>query len=675
MSSRALRKAQKQREEEEALKRLQEEADNVEESDEDVAPVKPQKSAFALLNEDDEGSGENGNEADEAEPEVADDGASDEAEKLPRPTSSSKRKKNKKKKRAKPVVETERKDDEIDDIDAALKELRASDEASGATVVNTEATALSQTCRLLAVESQNLHAENEMRRLFGRTALENNDRDEQAGQGRRRGRNQQMAGLAAALGRRQGAQGGRSSGLGLLGLRRNLFIQGKEEWPIGTSGGLAMEVVEKREDGTILYRFTHNSAYQEVQGDFDVCVRAMDPERMIRLLQMNPYHISTLLQVSEIAKQERDNATSGDLLERALFTFGRSLHSTFANSLAQGKARLDFRRPENREFWLAVSRYIGNLSLRATWRTVFEWAKLLLSLDPEHDPYCLYLVIDQYALRSRQPQALIDMAANEVIGKGWADLPNIQLSLGLALVQIGQTSKGKQALFKAANKFPWVVARLFQELNVDAPPGIWGKSSRTDWEKLCTELYAVRAKDVWNTPESSNLLVEVSAAVAGGAEPSIPERAITIDEGRHVILSDKPELIAHLPRSISGQLKGASDPLPPDDSISSYQIRASPGTRRAMGGGPPRNEAIEEMRALYESFSQLDPDLVMRMQGIGGENGQGGTEAEMEQLLRGSGMSLDEFARRARRFTELHEALIGPLARGDDELGDMNEED
>ncbi|KAG8622869.1 hypothetical protein KVT40_009380 [Elsinoe batatas] len=673
MSSRALRKAQKQREEEEALKRLQKAAEDLEESEDDEVPIPPQKSAFALLNDGDDDDADEQDDAEEDANATAD--ANGDVEKPVAQPSSTKRKKNKKKKKAKPAAGNGRSGDEVDDIDTALKALRASDKDAPKSASSAEAAGLSLTCQLLSVESSNLHAENEMRRLFGRTALEQNDREEQAGgQGRRRGRNQQMAGLAAALGRRQGAQGGRPSGLGLLGLRRNLFVQGKEEWPVGTSGGLSMEVVEKRGDGTVLYRFMHNNTYQEVQGDFDVCVRSMDPEGMIRLLQLNPYHISTLLQVSEIAKQERDNTASGDLLERALFTFGRSVHSTFASNLAQGKVRLDFRRPENREFWLAVSRYMANLSLRATWRTVFEWAKLLLSLDPEHDPYCLYLVMDQYALRSRQPQALVDMAADEVIGKGWSDLPNIQLSLGLALVQLGQAGKGKQALFKAANRYPWVLARLFQELNVDAPPGIWGKTPRTDWEKLCAELYAVRAKDIWNTPESSNLLVEVSAAVVGGAEPPIPERAITINEGRHVILSDKPELIAHLPKAISGQLKSSSDPLPPDDNISSYQIRTSTGQRRAMGGAPPRSEAVDELRQLYESFSQLDPDLVMRMQGLGGTNGEGASQAEMEELLMGSGMSLDEFTRRARRFTELHEALIGPLARGHDELGDDEED-
>lgn len=36
-----------------------------------------------------------------------------------------------------------------------------------------------------------------------------------------------------------------------LSLRRNLFVQGKEEWPRATSGGLGMEIVAKHHDGTV----------------------------------------------------------------------------------------------------------------------------------------------------------------------------------------------------------------------------------------------------------------------------------------------------------------------------------------------------------------------------------------------------------------------------------------
>ena len=94
-----------------------------------------------------------------------------------------------------------------------------------------------------------------------------------------------------------------------------------------------MEIVHKRNDGTVEYRFVHSTAYQSVQRQFETCVASMDPDRMIQLLQFNrkciqgcvtllfpptmelltsfeAYHIATLLQISEIAKQQRESAAA-----------------------------------------------------------------------------------------------------------------------------------------------------------------------------------------------------------------------------------------------------------------------------------------------------------------------------------------------------------------------------
>ena len=91
-----------------------------------------------------------------------------------------------------------------------------------------------------------------------------------------------------------------SLGLKGLALKRNPLIMGKEEWPQATSGGLGMELVEKMEDGTIEYRFVHNTIYQDVQRQFETCVASMDPQRMISMLQF--HRNSPFLLLSELAK-------------------------------------------------------------------------------------------------------------------------------------------------------------------------------------------------------------------------------------------------------------------------------------------------------------------------------------------------------------------------------------
>ncbi|KAI5250009.1 DUF654-domain-containing protein [Aureobasidium subglaciale] len=669
MSSRALRKAQREREEQEQLRKLEEEQEEDEESEEEAAPAAPAKqSLFAMLNEDGADEEDDTAEDDDIEQEASEDEPEKPTQPMqptqqaPKPSSKSK----KKKKKAKKAQSTAAKaDPSLDDIDLALKSL--STKGSGtATPTNTADPTTSEICRLLSVDTSSLHAANEMRRLFGRAALEgDNDDDNNAG-GRRRNRGGgQQAGLAAALGRRPG---GRSDGLAALSRRRNIFIQGKEEWPVATSGGLGMEVIEKRSDGTVEYAFVHSRIYQDVQSQFETCVASMDPQRMVLLLQHNPYHISTLLQVSEIAKQERDHTTSGDLLERALFSFGRAVHSTFSANLQQGKARLDFRRPENREFWLAACRYISNLGMRSTWRTVYEWSKLLLSLDPENDPYCISLIIDQYALRGRQAQNFLDLVNNPIFTSKWKHLPNVQLSRALALVRVGDTAKGKQSLYTAVSRFTWVAARLFQELNIDPPPGVWGKSPRTDSEKLHSEVYATRAKDLWNTPEASDLLVEVSSALSSDiAEPGVVDRDITLNEGRHILMSDLPPLIALLPRSITAKVTSASDPLPPQDNIASYapsgtSRNATQPTSGALGGAA---ESLRELQGLYRFFSELFPWF--NPTGEGEERPQP-NEEEIERRIAESGVSEEVIVQRTQRLMELQQRLISigqPEAQGE----------
>ncbi|GME65368.1 Basic helix-loop-helix Nulp1-type [Neofusicoccum parvum] len=675
MSARALRKLQRELEEKKQLEQLAAENDDDESEDEEPAARPAKASMFAMLGGDDEDEDDDDAQKTPDEPPEACDESEEEAPK-PKASSAKRKKKKKKGKAAKQAADTPTKEQsagssELDEIDLALQSLRVgkSDAQTKSAEESAADAAAQELYKLLAIDTQNLHAQNEMRKLFGRAALERAD-DEPAG-GRRRGRGAQQLGLAQAVAARNMPGG---QGLASLGLRRNIFIQGKEEWPRATSGGLGMEIVEKRADGTVEYRFIHSTAYQDVQRQFESCVASMDPNRLVQLLQFNPYHISTLLQVSEIAKQERDHATSGDLLERALFSFGRSVHSTFSNNLSQGKARLDFRRPENREFWLAAWRYVANLGMRATWRTVYEWSKLLLSLDPENDPYCVRLVIDQFAIRGRQQQDFINLSQSELFKSRWADLPNIQLTLGLVHVQANERSKGQQRLYTAIGKYPWVTARLFQELEInDIPPGIWGKQPRTPYEHLLTELYVIRAKDIWNTPEAKSLLVEVASAVQASGKADPAELPINRDVARHTILTDNPALIGAVPRSLTSQVKSTSDPLPPDDNLASYDPSPSMTTRRREA------QSAAEMREEYSNLRAFFQSLMPWFQA--GEQPEEGEQRAQEQLdeapalqqdardeevvrrMVERGIPFQEFWERTQRFEQLQNQmeLMGEL--------------
>ncbi|KAJ5477165.1 hypothetical protein N7539_007309 [Penicillium diatomitis] len=579
MSSRAIRKLQKLREQE---LQQQQETENASSDDEPPHPAKPKLNAFDLLNMGDDDNDDNND--DETEPEnpmeqsitsVPD------SDTPPHETKNARKKKKKKKSKAKAAtsIKVAQSDEELDEIDRALREL-ATDGQAGNTASAAQSTTDSldgsfakTTSELLAIDPKSLNATNEMKRLFGNVVLENFDQPAGTGAGRRRDRNRETVDLGQALtGRYSPASRGQS--LAGVTLRRNILMQGKDEWPRAPSGGLGMELQEKLASGVTLYRIVHNTGYQDVQRQFELCVESMDPQRLIHHLQYNPYHISTLLQVSEIAKHQSDHAVSADLLERALFNIGRSAHSSFNARLREGLARLDFLHMENRELWLVGWRYIANLGMKGTWRTAYEWAKLLLSLN-DSDPYCMKLMIDHLALRGREYAHFVDLCTQTRFSRDWAELPNIQCSLVMAYLRVGKPQECRRQLRHAMARWPWIFNRLAQELDLQhIPKQIWGKMPPPGSHELLTELYITRAKDLWNTPEAVSLIVEVADTLAGEPQ-SIEPPEITLDMARHVVLSDIPKVTTHLPtRFVSGRMS-ASDPLPPYES-DAYRQQSDP---------------------------------------------------------------------------------------------------
>lgn len=301
MSSRQIRKLQQQRELEQAKLREAAEEGSDEDEQEDYRP--PAKaslfSSFAALQDED-----NDDDDEDDEETKIDEKAhmsSDEAAPTPPPKKAKKSKKKKKKAKAKAQETNEAQKPETnngDDIDAALRELNIRAEKAGQQPQQPAVEldpGYERMSVLLGVNSQHLKVGNEMRNLFGRTAVENND---DAGGpvprgGRRRQRaQQQQVDLETAL------KGHHAPGKGLpeLTLRRNIFIQGKEDWPRATTGGLTMELVEDAQfvDGTAEFRFVHNNAYEAVQNQFRVFVEMGDPQNLIGLLQRNrTFAIST----------------------------------------------------------------------------------------------------------------------------------------------------------------------------------------------------------------------------------------------------------------------------------------------------------------------------------------------------------------------------------------------
>lgn len=305
MSSRQLRKLQQQRELEQAKLREKEQVERTPESEEEdgeeqVPSInKPSLFAnFAALQADED----QDDDSEAGDQQFENDGqrtVSNEQLGLPNTGRKSKKAKKKRKRKTKQTEESKptsrfpvpRSDINQDEIDAAVQELslkNARNSTNSTTPTVTFHPEYERICVLFGINTQHLKVANEMRNLFGRTAVENHD--DAGGQVPRGARRRQRAAqrqvdLETAL------KGHHAPGKGLpeLTLRRNIFIQGKDDWPKGTTGGLTMEIVDdlRTVDGTVEFRFVHNQAYNLVQQQFHMFVEMGDPQNLIGLLQRN----------------------------------------------------------------------------------------------------------------------------------------------------------------------------------------------------------------------------------------------------------------------------------------------------------------------------------------------------------------------------------------------------
>jgi hypothetical protein len=583
MSSRQLRKLQKQRE-------VQEISEDSGDEQLSIAP-KPRVSLFAAL----------GGDEDEVQDETEEEQQPEEvvSEEKPSPAATKGKKKNKKKKKSKAKTAAPQQDE--DDIDKALRELNIT-RSKSKNQPTTEDTA-AQTNRgnkVLTINQYHLKVDNEMRNLFGRDTMKSASAEaEQEGRGRdRQGQGQQPFDIERFLRNPPNAPK-----LPEVSLRRNPFIQGRDHWPKQSAGGLTIEEIGKAEDGSSTeYAYMHDQNYDTLQACFFGCVQIGDPQRMIHLLKEAPYHVSTLLQVSSIVKGDNRSFAS-ELCERALFAFGRVTTNAFRQNMEQGKARLDFRRPENRQLWLAGYHYIKSLVSKGTYRTGLEWAKLLFSFD-RRDPYAMRHFIHMLAIRAHEATWLIDFMDVLEETSDNRDTIYIRQSLVLAHLQLGDTARATEELKKGMKRVPWLYCALFQALGLDTPPSIWGISADTDARAFWEKLYIHQAKDIWNNPEATALLKEVAKSLEKVDTSVLPNTDSPPDQGatRLVFLEGETSLMALAPRQyLDMQPNYEFDPMPPAEE---ENIFTGTGTRLPWDNGGNHQGPTPEVRArMHQMFA------------------------------------------------------------------------
>lgn len=115
--------------------------------------------------------------------------------------------------------------------------------------------------------------------------------------------------------------------------------------------------------GVHWFVFEHSVAYRQLQQKFLAAVESMDSDNIIKIINHHPFHVDSLIQLSELCKMSEDHAMASELIEHAIFGLESAFHSMF--SLTTGNSRLDYRRQENRALFIVLFKHAQYLESRA----------------------------------------------------------------------------------------------------------------------------------------------------------------------------------------------------------------------------------------------------------------------------------------------------------------------
>jgi len=555
--------------------------------------------------------------------------------------SQKRKQRNKKHKKKKPINNKSSEDNLEDDVEKSVREVNRilgevhHPDANSKIDATEEDPALYQqsatTRGLLSIEHKNLNPENEMKRMFGSKVV-------MADQHHRHKR-----------GQRHRAPHGHSRS-------SHWLVVPKPGWPQASRTGLAMKFLESDKFGNQHFTFDHSASYQTIQKRFFHAVDSFNPEFIIQLLNEHPFHIDSMLQLSEICKMGEDSTRAAELVERTLYALEAAFHPLF--NLAVGTSRLDYKRQENRAFFVAIFRHISYVGARACHRTALEFCKLALSLDPDNDPLGILLMLDFYAIRAQQHAWFVEFVKSWDPKKNLAQLPNIAYSLALATFYSGNSAgknnstentnlEADEKLQRALIDFPGVLWPLLDKCSVDidkrvmaSPYFVEAQSKQPAALQLLSGLYCGRAHHLWRDPAilpwlEKNVhavldLVDSNATIIKEAaeKRQIRYQGTPRNIYRHVILSDIKDATTSLPRELAEEPVMSYDPLPPTDTIDAY-------SRNQSNRPNLEDPSVLGMffRSLLPNFNPNDPNPPQDEGAVAGQENPGDLRSSVNNLL------------------------------------------
>ncbi|GFR82753.1 transcription factor 25 [Elysia marginata] len=452
--------------------------------------------------------------------------------------------------------------DPEDEIEASIQEVNRILGEANTSLVHTEKGQDSKSANmksLLHIDHRNLNPETELVRIFGSQVVRGEQRQDRY----RRQRNRPVQ-------------------------RSSKLVQPKENWHHTGGSGLSMTYLGEEEG----FKFEHSPTYQKQQFEFYDAVESGHPEAIASVLRKQPYHIDSLIQISDFHRINEDFQVAAEFIEKAIYGMECAFHSRF--NIAAGNCYLPYNRPENRALYLCIFKHIMHLGRRGCNRTAFEFCKLLLSLDPTDDPLDCMSMIDFYALRSDQHEYLLRLEKEGLSHKASKGIPNFAFSIALAhfkdaLKKGCDTKAADEWLQDALIFFPVMLIPLLDQCSVQPDKRVSSHPFFNSKELLdmnselgrLVTLYVKRCESCWKEMEVMSWLernvLAVLDIVDNGSDKRIKEYAELRKKGfkkpplsllRHYFLSEI-QGVSPPQRFASGSVLGY-DPFPPPGSIASY---------------------------------------------------------------------------------------------------------
>nr|CAG4643427.1 EOG090X0BCY [Ilyocryptus agilis] len=430
---------------------------------------------------------------------------------------------------------------------------------------------------VLSLEQKNLNPDNELKKIFGSKVV---------------------------------TAGQKKKARGRAYVKSTWLINAKDNWLHMRKTGLSMSL-DHAKDGCFYFKFEHNKEYRQIQFNFWDAVASLNPSNIVALVNKYPYHVDSLIQLSDICRMSEDPQMAAELIERSLYILESAFHPSF--NLASGNCRLEYRQQENRAFFLAIFKHLVSIGQRGCYRTALEFCKLLYTVDLDNDPLAIILMIDFYAIKANEYAWFIEFFEAFEPKKNLSQLPNMAYAIALAHFYqsksgaAGSLARSDDYLQQALMMFPGVLLPLLDKCSIQADGRVtkheYFSPKANDPPSLnnLIQLYVGRSFHIW---KDADLLPWLERNANSCLEEIDRNRSITLDyeekrrkryQGtprniyRHILLSDIKDATATLPQDLTNSPVMSFDPLPPVDSVSSYSrpTRAANSTTAAgqLDGG------------------------------------------------------------------------------------------